>query len=69
MRHIEGATRLMEVRGVGAFKTEFEMALLTAHVGPAVRKYYSSVLVVVVANREHLSRWSAYLLTLPTHLP
>ncbi|KAK3350236.1 hypothetical protein B0T25DRAFT_262523 [Lasiosphaeria hispida] len=42
MRHVGGATRLIEVRGVDAFKSEFEMALLTAHVGPAVTEAFLS---------------------------
>ncbi|KAK0707324.1 hypothetical protein B0H67DRAFT_587282 [Lasiosphaeris hirsuta] len=42
MRHVGGATRLIEVRGVDAFKSEFEMALLTAHVGPAITEAFLS---------------------------
>jgi len=37
IHHVGGATRLMEVQGAISFGGEFEMALLTAHVGPAVR--------------------------------
>ncbi|KAK1757097.1 hypothetical protein QBC47DRAFT_412430 [Echria macrotheca] len=40
LRHIGGATRLIQVRGVAAFGDEFELALLTAHVGPAVTEAF-----------------------------
>ncbi|KAK4443459.1 hypothetical protein QBC34DRAFT_310890, partial [Podospora aff. communis PSN243] len=40
LHHIEGATRLLQVRGAGSYESEFELALLTAHVGPAVTEAF-----------------------------
>ncbi|KAK3370800.1 hypothetical protein B0T24DRAFT_300131 [Lasiosphaeria ovina] len=40
IRHVGGATRLIEVRGVDRFKSEFDLALLTAHAGPAVTEAF-----------------------------
>lgn len=36
IRHAIGASKLIQLRGPRKFKTDFEMALFLAHIGPTV---------------------------------
>lgn len=42
MRHAGGAARLIELRGVDGFQTDFELSLFMAHAGPIVSNVHSN---------------------------
>ncbi|KAJ9602352.1 hypothetical protein H2200_013207 [Cladophialophora chaetospira] len=42
LHHVTGAARLIEARGSGGFKTDFDMALFTTSIGPTVMEAFLS---------------------------